>query len=67
MSDKWATFVCATGLWIACLTAIFYGAPRRPAGEAWVVAPSEKIPGRPMLVRAHVPVQTAVAGSTTTP
>jgi hypothetical protein len=67
MSDTWAAFVCATGLWIACLTVIFYGGPNRPAGEAWVVTASDKMPSRPMLVRAHVPVKTAAAASPATP
>jgi len=64
MSHHWAALVCATGLWIACLAAALYGGPQRPAGEAWVVTASDKIPSRPMLVRAHVPVKTAAADGT---
>ena len=59
MSDYVAALVCATGLWVACISAALYGSPTRPAGEAWVVTASEKMPSRPMLVRAHVPFKTA--------
>jgi hypothetical protein len=58
MSNLWAALVCATGLWaIAGFTT--FEPVKRPAGEAWVVTASEKIRSRPILVRAHVPYQTA--------
>src|SRR5215204_4706832 len=54
----WAALVCATGLWaIAGFTTL--EPMKRPAGEAWVVTGSEKMRNRPILVRAHVPSQTA--------
>jgi hypothetical protein len=59
MSNTWAALVCATGLWITCIAAANYDAPSRPAGEAWVVTASEKMPSRPVLVRANVPFRTA--------
>lgn len=67
MSHQWAAIVCATGIVIACLAAAVFGGAKRPAGEAWVVTASDKMASRPMLVRAHVPVQTAAAGSPATP
>jgi hypothetical protein len=58
MSNLWAALVCATGLWaIAGFTTL--EPMKRPAGEAWVVTASEKMRNRPILVRAHVPSQTA--------
>ena len=61
MTGNWAAAVCATGLWLGCVAAALYGPPTRPAGEAWVVTASDKIPSRPMLVRANVPFKTALA------
>jgi len=58
MSNLWAALVCATGLWAIAGFTIFEPV-KRPAGEAWVVTASEKIRSRPILVRAHVPYQTA--------
>lgn len=59
MSETWAAALCATGLWLACIAAASSGSPKQPAGEAWVVTASDKVPSRPMLVRAHVPFKTA--------
>jgi hypothetical protein len=67
MSNHWAAVVCSTGIVIAGLAAAVYGGPRRPAGEAWVVTASDKMASRPMLMRAHVPVQTAAVGSPAAP
>jgi hypothetical protein len=61
MSNLWAPIVCATGLWVIVIAAAHYEPARRPAGEAWVVTASEKMPSRPMLVRANVPYKTADA------
>jgi hypothetical protein len=65
MADNSAAFVCATALWIACLTAVFYG-PRRTA-ESWVATASGTRPSPPILVGAHVRAKPVVLGSTTTP
>ena len=59
MSDVWAAVVCATGLWVIVVAAAHYEPAKPRAGEAWVVTASEKMPSRPMLVRAHVPFRTA--------
>ena len=59
MSDLWAAGACAAGLWVIVLAAAHYAPVRRPAGEAWVVTASDKMPSRPMLVRAHVAFKTA--------
>ena len=59
MSHVWAAGVCAAGLWAIVVAAVHYEPVRRPAGEAWVVTASDKMPSRPMLVRAHVPYKTA--------
>jgi hypothetical protein len=59
MSDLWAAGVCAAGLWVIVLAAAHYEPVRRPAGEAWVVTASDKMPSRPMLFRAHVAFKTA--------
>lgn len=61
MSNTIASFVCASVLWVVCTLAAMYDSPRRPAGEAWVVTASDKMSSRPMLVRANVPFQTALA------
>jgi hypothetical protein len=58
-SDLWAGLVAATSIWIICIAAYGMEAPRRPAGEAWVVTSSDKMASRPILVRANVPFQTA--------
>jgi hypothetical protein len=55
MPNTVAAFVCATALWVMFAVAASYDSIKRPAGEAWVVTASEKMPSRPMLVRAHVP------------
>ena len=65
MSNTIAALVCATGLWLICTAAAVSDFPKRPAGEAWVVTASDKIPSRPMLVRAAVPFQTAAANTST--
>jgi len=58
MASLWAALVCATGFWaIAAFTT--FEPIKRPAGEAWVITASDKMANRPMLVRAHVPYQTA--------
>jgi hypothetical protein len=59
MSSPWAAVVCATGLWVIVVAAAHYEPAKRPAGEAWVVTASDKMPSRPMLVRADVPYKTA--------
>jgi hypothetical protein len=59
MSGAWAAVVCATGLWVIAVAAAHYEPVRRPAGEAWVATASDKMPSRPMLVRAHVLYKTA--------
>jgi hypothetical protein len=51
--------VCSTALWAIVIAAAYFEPIKRPAGEAWVVTASEKMPSRPMLVRAHVPFRTA--------
>jgi hypothetical protein len=58
-----AAAICATVLWTACIWSAVQEFPKRPAGEAWVVTASDKMPSRPMLVRANVPFVTAAAGS----
>ena len=60
-NNSLAALVCATGLWVACIGAALHGSPKRPAGEAWVVTASDKIPSRPMLIRANVKFATAAA------
>ena len=59
MSSLWAPVVCATGLWVIVIAAAHYEPAKRPAGEAWVVTASEKMPSRPALARAHMPYKTA--------
>jgi hypothetical protein len=59
MSNIGAAAVCAAGVWIIVLAAAYFEPAKRPVGEAWVVTASEKMPSRPMLVRAHVPFRTA--------
>ena len=59
MPNLWAALVCATGLWIIGTLAAMYEVPKHPVGEAWVVTSSDKIPSRPMLVRAAVPYTVA--------
>jgi hypothetical protein len=59
MPSIWAAVVCATGLWVIVIAAAHYEPGRRAAGEAWIVTASDKMPSRPMLVRAHVPYKTA--------
>ncbi len=61
MSNTWSALVCATGLWVACTLAAIYEFPKRPAGEAWVVTASDRMPSRPMLMRANAPFNTAAA------
>ena len=63
MSNTLAAFVCATVVWAVCIISAVFDHPRQPAGQAGVVTASDKISSRPMLVRAHVPFQTAGAGS----
>jgi hypothetical protein len=59
MSNIGAAAVCAAGLWIIVIAAAYFEPAKRPAGEAWVLTASEKMPSRPMLVRANVPFKTA--------
>jgi hypothetical protein len=59
MSSTWAAAVCAAGLWVIVIAAANFEPAKRPVGEAWVVTASEKMPSRPMLVRANVPFKTA--------
>jgi hypothetical protein len=59
MYNTWAAAVCAAGLWVIAIAAAYFEPVKRPAGEAWVVTASEKMPSRPALVRAHVAFQTA--------
>ena len=59
MSSTSAALAFATGLWVIAIGATYYQPAKRPAGEAWVVTASEKMRNRPILVRAHVPSQTA--------
>jgi hypothetical protein len=59
MSDAWAAVVCATGLWVIVVAAAHYEPAKLRPGEAWVVTASDKMPSRPMLVRAHVAYKTA--------
>ena len=66
MSNTFAAAICATALWVACVASALYGFPRRPAGEVWVVTASDKIPSRPMLVRANVGFQTAATDASIT-
>jgi hypothetical protein len=58
-SEALAGLVAATCAWIICIVAYNMETPRRPSGEAWVVTSSDKMPSRPMLVRANVPSKTA--------
>jgi hypothetical protein len=46
-------------VWIIVLAGAYFEPAKRPVGEAWVVTASEKMPSRPMLVRAHVPFRMA--------
>jgi hypothetical protein len=55
MSGTWAALACATGLWVIATATTYYEPAKRPAGEAWVVTASDRLPSRPMLVRANVP------------
>ena len=59
MSGLWGAVVCATALWVIVIATAYFELVKRPAGEAWVVTASEKMPSRPALVRAHVPFKTA--------
>jgi len=52
-------FVLATGLWIIAFGSSALATPKRPAGEAWVVTASDKMPNRPMLARAAIPYKVA--------
>jgi hypothetical protein len=58
-SDVIAAAVAATVLWVVSVGSFLMEAPKRPAGEAWVVSASEKIASRPALVRANVAFKTA--------
>jgi hypothetical protein len=62
MPNTFAAAVCATVLWVVCVWSAVREFPKRPAGEAWVVTASDKMPSRPMLVRANVRFDTAAAG-----
>jgi len=66
MSNTFAAAICATVLWVVCIGSAIYELPRRPAGEAWVVTASDKIPSRPVLVRANVRFQTAATDASVT-
>ena len=59
MPNSIPAFVLASGIWVICIAAYNMETPRRPPGEAWIVTSSEKMPSRPMLVRAHVSFRTA--------
>ena len=61
MFNPWGAMVCATAMWAIVIAAAYYEPARRPAGEEWVVTASEKMPSRPALVRANVPLKTAAA------
>ena len=64
MSSLWGAVVCATALWAIVIATAYFEPVKRPAGEAWVVTASEKMPSRPALVRAHVPFKTAAVPGT---
>ena len=66
MSNTLAAALCATVLWGVCIWSAVRELPKRPAGEAWVVTASDKIPSRPMLVRANVRFQTAAMDGSVT-
>jgi hypothetical protein len=44
MSNIGAAAVCAGGLWIIVIAAAYFEPAKRPAGEAWVVTASQRMP-----------------------